>query len=211
MCGSMVDIQSPAEIRRGKNRKIVTTGKNIMAALIPRAAINISPHLKRVATLLCEILMSEKQQQPEKCIIGNTPQCSVATWFRHGRTFDQCTLLQIYYWVCFERIFKIAQNLAKLWRKSWLPQVDCLKRRVRRPLTVCWKISLWDLTDVWRAGTVVTSLRYDYLLLNSLDSVIDKCQTDVMSTTCYSPTDTISDWALMREQTFSHDVFLLGW
>jgi len=45
MCGSMVDIQSPAaEIRRGKKdrkieRKIVTTGKNIMAPLFHRAAI----------------------------------------------------------------------------------------------------------------------------------------------------------------------------
>ena len=30
---------------------------------------NILPHLKRVATLPCEMLMTEKQQQPEKCIM----------------------------------------------------------------------------------------------------------------------------------------------
>jgi len=43
MCGSMVDMQSPAaEIRRGKKieRKIVTIkGKNITACLFHRAAI----------------------------------------------------------------------------------------------------------------------------------------------------------------------------
>jgi len=37
------------------------------------------------------------------------------------------TLLQIYRWVCFEIILKIAQHLAKLWGK-----VDSLKRPVRR-------------------------------------------------------------------------------
>jgi len=42
MCGSMVDIQSPAaEIRRGKKieRKIVTTGQKYNAPLLHRAAI----------------------------------------------------------------------------------------------------------------------------------------------------------------------------
>jgi len=29
----------------------------------------IPPHLKRVATLPCEILMSERQQQPETCTL----------------------------------------------------------------------------------------------------------------------------------------------
>jgi len=37
------------------------------------------------------------------------------------------TLLQIYCSVCFKRIFKIAQHLAKLWGK-----VDCLKHPVRQ-------------------------------------------------------------------------------
>jgi len=37
-------------------------------------------HFKRVATLPCEILMSEKQQQPETCImINDTSQHSVTT------------------------------------------------------------------------------------------------------------------------------------
>jgi len=47
MCGSMVDIQSPAaEIRRGKkmieDRRKKLQGKNIMAPLLHRAAIIIS-------------------------------------------------------------------------------------------------------------------------------------------------------------------------
>jgi len=41
------------------------------------------------------------------------------------------TLLQIYCSVYFQRIFEIAQRLAKLWGK-----VDCLKRHV------CWGIVL---------------------------------------------------------------------
>jgi len=40
----------------------------------------ISPQLKRVATLPCEILMSEKQKQPETCIVINyASQRSVST------------------------------------------------------------------------------------------------------------------------------------
>jgi len=37
------------------------------------------------------------------------------------------TLLQIYCWVYFDRIFKMAQHLAKLWGKA-----HCLKGPVRR-------------------------------------------------------------------------------
>jgi len=41
------------------------------------------------------------------------------------------------------------------------------------------------------------SIMLPFILLTNLDSVIDKCQTAVMSTTCYSPTDSISDRMLI--------------
>jgi len=53
---------------------------------------NISHHNSGVATPPCEILMSEKQQQPETCIItiNDRPisQRTVAMWFRSGGLFD---------------------------------------------------------------------------------------------------------------------------
>ena len=48
------------------------------------------------------------------------------------------------------------------------------------------------------------------LLINNFDSVINKCQTGVMPTTCYSPTDAIRDWTLCTQE-FYHEVFLRGW
>jgi len=53
-------------------------------------------------------------------------------------------------------------------------------------------------SDVWQAGTGVTAsrlatLRFNSLLLTNFDSVIDKYQTGVMSTTCNSSTDVLSD------------------
>jgi len=47
---------------------------------------------------------------------NDTSQCSVAT------CWNVWLLLQIYCWVCFERIFKTAQHLAKVMGKSWRPQ-----------------------------------------------------------------------------------------
>jgi len=47
----------------------------------------------------------------------------VATTFRSGGTFD----LQIYCWVCFERIFKVVNIWQSYGEESWLP-----KRCVRR-------------------------------------------------------------------------------
>jgi len=51
-------------------------------------------------------------------------------------------------------------------------------------------------------------LRFTIGLVN-LDSVIDKYQTDVMSTTCCSPTDAISDWTLIVRRRFIATSFFL--
>jgi len=103
------------------------------------------------------------------------------------------TLLQFYCWYCFERICKIVQHLAKIC-ENWLPQAPCTWA------PSCWKMnnSLDRLSDIWRAGSVVTVSRYDLILLANLDSVIDKYQTGVISTTCDSPTDAISNRTSVR-------------
>jgi len=70
--------------------------------------------------------MSEKQKQPETCIINDTSQRTVAMWFRCGEKFNH--LLQIYCWVRFERILEIAQHNGEF-RDG---EVDCLKCPVCR-------------------------------------------------------------------------------
>ena len=77
--------------------------------------------------------------------------------------------------------------------------------------TLCVKALLqdepaWDMT--WWAGTVciTASQCNNRLLLDNLDSVINKCQTGVMSTTnlvCYWPTDTVSDWTIVFASVLS--------
>jgi len=60
--------------------------------------------------------------------MNDTSQQTVATWFRCAGTFEHY-FIKIYCWVCFERIFKIAQLLSKLWG-SWLPQVPYAPERI---------------------------------------------------------------------------------
>ena len=53
-------------------------------------------------------------------------------------------------------------------------------------------------------------LHYITIVDHNNDSLIDKCQTGVLSSTCDSPTDAISDWTLILcAQAFSRYVFLL--
>jgi len=62
--------------------------------------------------------MSEKQQQSETCIMMNdTPQRSVATWFRYGETFDRyfiANLLLSLFW----NILKNRSTFGKVMGKS---------------------------------------------------------------------------------------------
>jgi len=66
----------------------------------------IPPHLKCVATPPCEILMSEKNSNNLKHSLWLTLDLSQRDVDVVGRLTT--TLLQIYCWVCFEIIFKIA-------------------------------------------------------------------------------------------------------
>jgi len=72
-CTNVTDRQTEQDRR---NNGAIAYGKSFYK----RSPKNISSQLKRVATLPREILMSEKQCQPEACVMVNdTSQGSVAT------------------------------------------------------------------------------------------------------------------------------------
>jgi len=144
--------------------------------------------------------MSEKQQQPETCIMINnrpTSQRSVATWFRCDGTFDPyviTNLLLSLFWKNF-------------WNRSTLAnlrgKVDGLKRPVRRALS-CWKM---NSLEIWRMASrnCCNSITLR-LILTKFDFVIGGTyQTGVMSTTCDSPTGAISDWLTESRFYVPHD------
>ena len=80
------------------------------------AYLNIPPHLKHVATLPCEIWMSENWQQSEICIVINDKwQDSTAKHL----SYDGLLHYKFVSHCAGKRIFKIREHLAKLQAK-WL-------------------------------------------------------------------------------------------
>ena len=76
--------------------------------------LNISPHPKYVATLPCEIRMSENWQQSEICIVINDKsQDSIAKHF----SYDGLLHYKFVSHCAGKRIFKICEHLAKLQAK----------------------------------------------------------------------------------------------
>jgi len=76
--------------------------------------LNIPPRLKHVATLPCEIRMSEKWRQSEICIVINDKsQGSIAKHLRNNELVYYKFITQS----AGERIFKIGERLAKLQAK----------------------------------------------------------------------------------------------
>jgi len=61
----------------------------------------------------------------------------------------------------------------------------------------CWKVK--NLLEIRRVTgeNCCNCITLQVMLLNNLDSMIDKCQTGVMSTTCNSPTDAVTDCTLI--------------
>jgi len=116
---------------------------------------NIPPHLKRVATLPCEILglISEKQQQPETCIMlmyHNEGYSNVIEMW-----WNVWPLL--YYRFTAESVLKEFLKSLNIW-KSYADKVDCFKCSVRRGTVLLKDEGLAsDLT--WRAANVVTTAR----------------------------------------------------
>ena len=81
-----------------------------------KSCLNIPPRRKYVATLPCEILLSEKWRKSEICIVINdTSPGSIAKYLRCAGSLYYTFILQS----AGERIFKISEHLAKLQAK-WL-------------------------------------------------------------------------------------------
>ena len=78
--------------------------------------LNIPPHLKYVATLPCEIRMSENWQQSEICIVINDK--SQDSTGKH-LSYDGLLHYKFVNHCAGERIFNICEHLAKLQAK-WL-------------------------------------------------------------------------------------------
>jgi len=118
---------------------------------------------------------------------NNTSQHSVATWFRCGGMLDDDS-----------SITNLLLNLLRknFWDQSTfgkvMAQVSCHTRALS-----CWKmknsLEIWHMVD----RNCCTSITLRLILLTTLDSVIKKCRTNVMPTTCDSTTDAISDWRLI--------------
>jgi len=76
--------------------------------------LKIPPRRKHVATLPCEIRMSEKWRQSEICsVINDKSQGSIATHLRNDEVLYYIFIAQS----AGERIFKIDEHLAKLQAK----------------------------------------------------------------------------------------------
>ena len=103
----------------------------------------------------------------------------------------------------YKRLPKIVQHLTKLWRKGWLPQAACEPGHCP--------------AKQWRSGlrsdgtgrNCCNSITLRLILLTKLDFVIDKYETGVLSTTCDSQTNTISDRMLIVCRCFIATYFFL--
>jgi len=73
---------------------------------------------------------------------------------------------------------------------SHIPQRTCVNHRSHPP-------RLSYLCILLAGRNCCNSIMLELILLTNLGSMIDKYQTGVMSTNCYSPTDAISDWTLI--------------
>jgi len=113
--------------------------------------LNIPPHLKYVATLPCEIWMSENWWQSEICIVINDKSQDSTTkhWscdgLLHYKLIVHCAR---------ERIFKIGEHLAKLQAKWLITSYAsfalhfCPQRYRTRQIS--------KVTCVWRTETVAS-------------------------------------------------------
>jgi len=72
------------------------------------------------------------------------------------------------------------------------------RKKVYQPSIRCNEVLLYSL-EIWRMASrnCCISITLRLIHLNNLDFVIDKYQTGVLSTTCYSLTDADSDWTLI--------------
>ena len=106
---------------------------------------NVSPYLKSVATLPCEILMSEKNKQPEVYnVIYDISQGIIATGFRSGETSNCDFIADLLLSLLWKNFFNRSISGEVTGKKA-----DCLNKRcVRLHGTVLLKDEelAWDLT-----------------------------------------------------------------
>ena len=111
--------------------------------------LNIPPRLKYVATLPCEIWISENWQQSKLCIVINDKsQDSTAKHLRSDELLCYIFINQS----ASERIFKIGEHLAKLQAK-WLT-VSCAPFALHFCSQRCWSCQINWITCVLQTETI---------------------------------------------------------
>jgi len=114
-----------------------------------KTCLNIPPRLKCVATLPCQMWMSEKWHHSEICIvISDKSQCSIAKNSRNDEFLYYTFIIQS----ASERIFKIGEHLAKLQAKWWI--VSCALFVLHFCPQTCWSRQISWITCVLQTETV---------------------------------------------------------
>jgi len=128
---------------------------------------------------------------------NDTSQRSVATWFRSGEKFDYfiTDLLRSPFW----KKFLNHPTFCKVMGERLI-----VSNALCTLVLSCWKLN--KSPKIWRMAdrNCCDGITLHLILLTNLDSMINKYQTSITSTTCDSPTDAISDWMLCV-RAFSHN------
>ena len=121
----------------------------------------------------------------------------------------------------FDHCFTTSLLLSLFWKNLWNCSTfgSVIGKTLTASSTVCaWALSCWKVKkslDVWHMASrnCCNSVTLRLILLTNLHCMMDKCQTGVMSTTCYSLTDAIHDWMpIMCSSILSwHLFFLVDW
>jgi len=72
------------------------------------------PCLKYVATVPCEILISEISDNPKCVVINDKLQDNRAAHLIYNGLFNDCFANELYHFIYGDRIFKVGEPLAKL-------------------------------------------------------------------------------------------------
>jgi len=145
--------------------------------------------------------MSEKNSKSLNHVlwmINDASQRSAATWFRCGGTgtFDHY-IIQIYWWVCFELLFKIVQHLAKVWGKL------IASSALSPEALSCWKMK--NSLEVWR---MTGRNCYNSIMLRLNSRIMSFWSTCIKRVYCRP---LVTRRLMPSLQAFCRVIFLLGW
>ena len=136
----------------------------------------------------------------------------VVTCKQYGKESDFSVVavwLLLYYKFTAESVLKGFLKLLNIWQ-SYGEKVIASSALFTRAL-LCSKM---NSLEIWCmvGRNCCNSIALWLILLTNLDSMINKCQTGVTPTTCYSPNDAISDWTLIvYTGSLSRHFFLGDW